>query len=441
MRKIDPRQILESRYRQRRNKLIASSKESVIIIPSNDEQCLSRDREFPYRQNSDLLYLLGLKENPVVLVLRSGPSPKSILYLKERNKEIEKWIGESIGLKRARRRFKVDDIRDISEFEKDLPNLISGHKNLYYPLGTSKKIDSLIVNAMSSPTGPRFAQPNTLLDSRLLTSEMRIIKDKDEIKSLKRAAEITSKALKDIVPHLNKFKSEKHCAAELEALFFMHGGHGLSFSTIVASGKNATVLHHSPSFSPLFKRELVLIDCGAEFNGYTGDVTRVFPVSGKFSSIQAEVYDVVKEALYDGLLKAKAGNSLDDIHQATVKTLVKGLISLGALSGSPAQIIQKGEYKKFYMHRTGHWLGLDVHDISPVTYNGTNIHSYLRPLENGMAFTIEPGLYFDPHDLDIKPELRGIGIRLEEDILITPKGHEVLSKGIPLDRNEIEALF
>lgn len=441
MRKTDPRQILESRYRQRRNRLAGSVKDSIFIIPSNDHLVESRDREYPFKQNSDITYLLGLKESPLVLVLKPGPSPKSILYLKERNKEIERWVGESLGLKRARRKFKIDDIRDINDFEGDLPSLLSNIKTLYYPLGTSKKYDQLIVNAMSSATGPRFALPNALLDSRILTAELRLIKDKDEVISLRRAAEITAKALKDIAPHLAKFKSERHCAEELEAHFAMHGGHGISFNTIVASGKNATVLHHKPSFSPLFKRELVLIDCGCEFNGYAGDVTRVFPVSGKFSSIQAEVYDIVKEALYDGLLKAKTGNSLDDIHQASVKTLVKGLISIGALKGSPAQIIQKGEYKKFYMHRTGHWLGLDVHDIAPVTLNGNHIHSYLRPLENGMAFTIEPGLYFDPSDLEIKPELRGIGIRLEDDILITSKGHEVLSKGIPLDRNEIESLF
>ncbi len=441
MRKAEPREIVESRYKQRRSKVLSNLKSSIFIIPSSDHLVLSRDQNFPFRQNSDLLYLLGLKESPAVLVLKQNSSPKSILYIKERNKEEEQWNGESLGLRRARKKFKIDDIRDISDFEKDLPSLLQGNKTLYYSLGSSTSIDPLIIKAMSNHIGPRFNYPNEIKDSRLITSELRLIKDKDEISSLKRASNITAKSLRELVPYINTFKSERHCASELETLFIKNGGHGTSFKTIIAGGKNATVLHHSPNFSPLFKRELVLIDCGAEFNGYAGDITRVFPVSGKFTEIQAEVYDVVKDSVYDALVKAKAGNSLDDIHNAAVKTLIKGLISLGVLKGSPSQLYQKGEYKKYFMHRTGHWLGLDVHDIGPISYNNHDIHSYLRPLEQGMAFSIEPGLYFDPKDKDIPPELRGIGIRLEEDVLITNKGHDVLSKSIPLDRKEIENLF
>lgn len=441
MRKTDPRQALESRLKLRRKKTFPYLKDACLIIPSAEAKNLSRDQEHPYHQNSDLLYLTGHKEPSSILVIKPNHSPKTILYLKDRNKEEEKWLGESLGLSRARRRFQIDDIRDISSFKTDLPQLLHGCNTLFYPLGVNSDIDHSIIKALSHPNNPRFNFPTELKDSRLITSELRLIKDKEEIKSLKLASEITAKSLRQLTPYLSTFKSEKHCASELETLFIKNGAHGISFKTIVAIGKNSTVLHHTPNYSPLFKRDLVLIDCGAEFNGYAGDITRVFPVSGKFSDIQAEVYDIVKEALYDSLLKAKAGNSLDDIHLCAVKTLTKGLISLGVIKNSLSQAISKGEYKKFFMHRTSHWLGLDVHDISPVTYQNSMVHSYLRPLEPGMCFTIEPGLYFENNDSEIPAELRGIGIRLEDDILITNKGHDVLSKSIPLDRNEIEKLF
>lgn len=436
-----PRSLQENLFANRRKKILQSIKSEIAFFPAASEQLLSRDQNYPFVQNSDFFYLTGLEETPGILVLKGVSGSKSILYLKERNPVEERWVGERLGIRRARRRFKIDDVRAIEDFPKDFPTLLHGVQTINYAPGSNGQLDNLIWDFLSSPTSPRFALPAVLKDSRLLTSEMRLFKDKEEVRSLTRASEITAKSLREIARILPEMKSERHCATSLESLFSKNGAHGISFSTIVAAGKNATVLHHTPSFSPLWKRDLVLIDCGAQFKGYAGDITRVFPVSGTFSSIQAEVYDAVRESVAEALLKAKAGNCLDDIHLAAARSLTKSLVDLSVLSGNPSHLLARGEYRKYFMHRTGHWLGIDVHDISPAHYKGESVPSMLLPLQVNMAFTIEPGLYFPPDDTSIPKELRGIGIRLEEDVLITAKGHDILSKDIPIERKDIEGLF
>ncbi len=438
-----PRKNLEQRFEKRRKTVLSQIKNSIMVIPSGDEKPISRDQNYNFVPDSDFFYLTGFKETKCILVLKGIGSPKSILYLRDRDLVEEKWLGERIGIKRARRRFKLDDIRPYANFKNDFPALTEKSEKIYYALGSSKETDEIIISNLTTRNGPRYNYPNELLDSRLITSEMRLVKDKDEINAISRASEITARSMLEICKYLPDFKSEKHAASELETLFTKHGAHGLAFSTIVAAGKNSTTLHHLPNHSPIWKRDLVLIDAGAQFNNYCGDITRVFPISGKFSTVQAEVYDIVREALGEALLSAKAGNCLDDIHNIAVKELTKGLVSIKAISSNStvSQIISKGEYKNYYMHNTGHWLGIDVHDISPTHYQGLQVPSRLRPFEPGHVFTIEPGLYFDPSDTSISPELRGIGIRLEEDVLITPKGNQVLSSGVPLDRKEVENLM
>jgi Xaa-Pro aminopeptidase len=436
-----PRQQWENRLAARRKKLLQQIKNEVAIIPAYDERHMTRDQNYPYVPNSDFYYLTGFEETSSVLVLRNNNGARSILYVRDRNPDEERWTGERLGIRRARRRFKVDDVRPIEEFKNDFTKLLHGCQVIHYAPGSHTEVDQLIWNYLSSHTTPQFGRPAVLKDLRLITSQMRLSKDKEETGFIRRASEITARALKEIAPYIHTMKNERHCAETLESLFAQFGGQGTAFETIVASGKNATVLHHHPSFSPIWKRDLVLIDCGTKFKNYSGDITRVFPASGSFTSIQAEVYDAVHEAVDEALSVSLSGYCLDDVHQAATKSLCRSLVDLGVLRGNPSHIFARGLYKPYFMHRTSHWLGIDVHDIAPQHLHREQVPSFLHPLSSGMVFTIEPGLYFPHDDTSINKELRGIGIRLEEDVLITPKGHEVLSKDIPIKRNEIEKLM
>ena len=270
---------------------------------------------------------------------------------------------------------------------------------------------------------------------------MRFVKERSEIRALKHAAEITSKAMLLLAPRIREAANEVHAARLLESFFSKLGAHGCAFETIVASGRNATELHHRPQLQPLWRRELVLIDAGASFRGYAGDVTRTFPASGKFSEPQAQVYDVVHAALEQGKAKTRPGATLEDIHETVSRCLIKGMLDLGILKGNAAQLYSSGEFRRFYMHRTSHWLGLDVHDCAPVSFNGRAMPASLRPLVAGNVFTIEPGLYFDLKDETVPLAYRGIGVRIEDDILVTPTGRDVISDGMPSARSEIEALM
>jgi Xaa-Pro aminopeptidase len=269
---------------------------------------------------------------------------------------------------------------------------------------------------------------------------MRVIKDKEEISKIRHAAQISCQALLSFIPQLRQAKSERHAAKLLEGHFTRLGAEGPSFPTIIASGRHATVLHHTPTFHPLWKREPVLIDAGAVFKGYAADITRCIPVSGRFSEAQARIYDLVHAALLSGIEKALPGSSLNAVHAAVVRTITAGLVDLGLLQGKVPELILNKAYARYFMHRSGHWLGLDVHDISPIYCDDYLIPPYDRPFEAGNVFTIEPGLYFDPSAPDIPEEYRGIGIRLEEDILITNRSSEILTSHIPVSREDIESL-
>lgn len=433
---------LESRYANRRKKIIKQIKGEAAVFYSAPECTLSRDQFHPYRQNSDFLYLTGIKEPHAALVLLgSTRGPRSILFLRERNPTQERWTGELIGLKRAKRRFHIDEVRPISEFASSLPKLLTHSRVLHYAPGSNPESDSCIWKLFQSQVSPRFNFPHTLKDSRLLTSELRMVKDREEIRTIRHVSDITSQAFLDFIPDLRTVKSEKHGVRVLESHFARLGAEGVAFPTIIASGRNATVLHHEPRFQPLWKRELVLIDAGALFNGYAADLSRTLPVSGVFSQPQADVYEVVHSALRDSLNAAKPGSTLDAIHRAAVRTITSGLVDLGLLHGSTSQLIEKEAYKPYYMHRTSHWLGIDVHDISSIYCDEYLVPPLTRPLVPGNVITVEPGLYFDPKDKSLLTEFRGIGVRIEEDVLITSSGCEILTARMPTDREEIETLM
>ncbi|MBP9837692.1 MAG: aminopeptidase P N-terminal domain-containing protein [Proteobacteria bacterium] len=431
-------------YLSRRKKLLKNIKSEAAIFISNPETVMTRDQHHPYHHASDIFYLTGFSEPETALVLLGGNrGPRSILYLRDKDPVDERWNGDRLGIKSAKRRFQIDEVRDIKHFIKDLPELLATTRTLHYSPGINLKYDQAIWNLFSTSVGPRLNFPTTLKDARLLTSELRFIKDKFEIDTISHAVDITIKGIGKIIREIPNLKSEVFAAKLLEAYFVEHGASGSSFNTIVASGKNSTILHHNPKKSTIWNKDLLLIDAGALYCGYAGDITRTVPASGKFSQAQAAVYDIVHAALKNGIALAKPNSCLDDVHLATVRAITRGLVDLKILKGNVNDLIANGAYKKYYMHRSGHWLGIDVHDISPITVSTPNSNDIfmpanIRPFVPGNVFTIEPGIYIDARDQTVPAAYRGIGIRIEDDVLITNSGCKVLSDKLPTERNELE---
>ncbi len=434
----------ETHYFQRRSRLLRLLKNQIMIVTAAPEAVSSRDQFHPYFQNPNFFYLTGFEEPQSVLILSgTGRGPRSVLFLSERDSLHEKWDGEKLGLKRAKRRFRLDEVRDISNLGKDLPELLKGAEQVHYTIGSHPTVDDVLLKMLSHKLGPVTHAPSGLLDARVLLHEQRFLKDKQEISLLRRAAQITCEAFRSLGPIIREAKSELHCARLLEAQFAALGADGTSFTTIIASGKHATTLHHRPTHSPLWKRELVLIDAGARYKGYPADVTRTFPASGKFSPAQAAAYDVVLEAKNQVEKKIRAGITMDELQEICVRELTRGLRELRIISTPLPKAIADGEYKPFFMHRIGHYLGIDVHDIAPRRLDARGIAQaqYSLPLPAGCMITVEPGLYFDPRDQDLPKEFRGVGIRIEDDVLVTTLGCEVLTSAMPTSREAIEQLM
>ena len=439
----------EGTFASRRRSLLRHIEGEAALFPAAPLLIRSRDQHVQYTPDANLFYLTGFSEPKAGLLLRSVASgPRSVLYVRERNLAAERWEGEFLGTKRARARFDVDEVRDIAQLELDLVDLLKGIPSLHYAPGTDGSTDELIWELFRTSVAPRSQFPHTLKDSRVLLAQMRAVKDRAEKSALAEAADITAAAFADIAPLLADTEHEAHLAALLEAHFIEYGASGRAFDTIVATGKNATVLHHRPGNQRIRPNDVVLVDAGASYEGYAGDISRTFPASGQFTSAQGEAYDVVVDALYTAIEKAKPGETLDSVHRAAVVSLTKGLRQLGILSGRVETLVAKERYKPYFMHGIGHFLGLDVHDIAPIEFlrTGKNGKTRIRearfqPLVPGNVITCEPGLYFDVRDERVPAELRGVGIRIEDDILITSSGAKILSERMPVERDEIETLM
>lgn len=433
----------EKIFAQRRMRFLRQIKGEAAIFCSPPPSIMTRDQYYPFRQNSDLLYLTGIEEPEVVLVLLgSSRGARSVLFLRERDAVAEMWGDPRIGLRRAKRAFQVDEVKNIDSLEKELKELLKGIEILHYSLGSSPRLDRFVTELLSSSVGPRAGFPQNLKDPRIVTSEMRFIKDREEIALLKHAVDITAGALLKVAPHLRSAKSELHAARMIECEMAELGAERTAFETIVASGKNATVLHHRPTLQPLWRAEPVLIDCGASYRCYSGDITRVFPPSGGLMGPARDIYLLVHRALSAAKQRAQVGATLSEMHDSAVTALIRGLHELKILRGKPTDSFSSKAYLRFFPHRIGHWLGIDVHDISPLfpKRNGHNETAWERPLEPGVACTVEPGLYFHPEDEKVPKRFRGIGIRLEDSVLITESGVDVLSKRAPLELSEVEAM-
>jgi Xaa-Pro aminopeptidase len=436
----------EQKFHNRRNRLTKLIRGDVALIPSAAQLPRGRDQEFPIEQDRDFYYFTGFDEPSSLLVLSGTKSgPRSILYLRDRHPSQEKWYGERLGIMRAKRRFNLDEVRNIETLSTDLPEILRGAHSIHLPLGLNAKLDNRVLSILSSQSGPTTDSPIAISDLRVLTAEMRFVKERDEIASIKHAIDITTRSFFELFPQIRRLSSERHGARVLESLFAKHGAHGLAFDTIFASGKNATTLHHEPALSPIWKKELLLIDAGASYRGYAADITRTVPASGRFTSAQAEIHDLVYEALRVAISKVKPGATRRQIHEAACRIFCDGLTELKILKGGAAANFEEKKYQRFFPHYIGHWLGLDVHDVNPISASLDNPRARLdskeRPLLPGVLLTLEPGLYFDAKDDKIPKKYRGIGVRLEEDILVTANGAAVLTSKLPVARSDIEAMM
>jgi Xaa-Pro aminopeptidase len=411
--------------------------DSVIIVPSAREKLRNGDSAYPFRQDSDFLYLTGFDEPDAVLVLVPGRDEgEQLLFCRQRDRERERWDGPRLGLDGARERIGVDDAFPIDDVDDILPGLMEDRDHIYYSLGREPSFDRQVIDWRNELRRQKRSarSPEEFIALDHLLHELRLIKCAEELKAMRRAARISAAAHERAMRICRPGLGEPDLAAEL-AHEFTRNGCPAAYMPIVAGGSNALVLHYVANDQPLPDDGLVLIDAGCEVDGYAADISRTFPVRGRFTPAQRRVHDLVLAAQRAAIDKARAGNVFDDIHAAACRVLTEGLIDLGLLHGSVDENVECETYKRFYMHKTGHWLGLDVHDVGDYRIEG---HS--RLLEKNMVTTVEPALYIGDDD-DIPSEYRNIGIRIEDDIRITGGDPENLTAAVPAAADDIEALM
>lgn len=424
-------------YSLRRNRLLSRLGEAVAVIPTSPEKLRNRDAHYLYRFDSYFWYLTGFAEPEAVLVLVGGSNPKSILFCRDKNEEREIWDGFRYGPDGAREEFGFDEAYSIAEFDSKLPELLADCPALWHSMGYDAEWDTRITKALNVVRGQARSgkrAPQAINDLRSLLDAMRLIKDTHEVTLMKRAADISSEghrhAMQICMPQLHEYSLE----AELSHTFRRYGAEAHAYTPIVAGGNNACVLHYVGNNQELRDGTLVLIDAGCEVSGYASDITRTFPVNGRFSPAQRDVYEIVLAAQDAAITAVQPGHTFIQPHEAALQVLVQGMVDLKLLQGSVDSLIESEAYKRFYMHRTSHWLGLDVHDAGD--YKEGESWAKLAP---GMVLTVEPGFYIRPAE-DIPADLAGIGIRIEDDVLVTDAGHEVYTTA-PKTVAEIEAVM
>ncbi len=409
----------------------------VAIIPTSPERVRNRDAHYPYRFDSYFYYLTGFREPEAVLVVVAGQEPRSILFCRDRNPEREVWDGFRYGPEGAREAFGFDEAHPVAALDEMARKLLADQPAVFCPGGADAAWDGRIlgwINQLRAEARSGVSAPSELRDVRAVLDEMRLIKGPEELAAMRRAAEISTaahrRAMSAVHPGMKEFEIE----AELVHEFRRHGAWAPAYSPIVAGGANACVLHYVENDAELNAGELLLIDAGCEWEGYAADITRTFPVSGEYSGVQREVYELVLAAQRAAIAEVKPGMPWDAPHEAALQVLVRGMVDLGLCHGTVDGVIESGDYKRFYMHRTGHWLGLDVHDAGDYKREGK-----WRALVPGMTLTVEPGLYLRSGE-GIPERFWNIGVRIEDDVLVTEAGCEVLTAAAPKAIAEVEAL-
>lgn len=426
-------------FAQRRERLFDKMENGIAVIGSNIFMQRSNDTDFPFRQNSNFRYLTGINEPDCVLILsKKADEQKVFLFIRPNNELEEMWMGKRMGLEKSKDLIGADKTFPISDFNKEMEDLLPGHKNLYVhfheraDLFTNlQKICGDLFNKKRKNTAQ---PPQAILNVGQLIEELRYVKDQNEILTMKKAMVATNNAHRAAMALTAPGRSEKEVNALIEYIFTKGDGQGNAYDNIVAGGNNANILHYIENNQALNDGELLLIDAGCQLNNYATDITRTFPINGKFTGAQKAVYEIVLDSQKAAISHSWPDRNAPDMHKTTCKVLTQGLIDLKVLSGSLDENLEKGTCRKYFPHGTGHWLGLDVHDQNP--YLDSNDEP--MKFEPGVIFTVEPGLYFPKEDATLPEELRGIGIRIEDNILITETGHENLSAMIPKEVKEIE---
>ncbi|MAY41784.1 MULTISPECIES: Xaa-Pro aminopeptidase [unclassified Neptuniibacter] len=426
---------------ERRKELMAKMlPNSIAIIPSASMKQRNSDVEYAFRQDSNFYYLTGFNEPDAVLLLMPGRlAGESVLFCRKRDKLMEIWNGYRSGPEGVVADYAMDEGHCIDEVDELLPELLNGMSRIYYSIGQDEALDQQVrqwLNSIRSKVRQGAVAPSELVMLDQLLNEMRLIKTDAEKEMMRQAGDISAqghvKAMQLCKPGMMEYQLE----AEILHHFTMQGCRQPAYSSIVGGGENACVLHYIENDKTLNDGDLVLIDAGCELDHYAGDITRTFPVNGRFSEEQKALYQLVLDAQKACIAIAKPGTLWEAVHEESVKVLTQGLIDLGLLTGSLEDEITAGGYRDFYMHRIGHWLGMDVHDVGDYKVDGE-----WRPLQPGMVMTVEPGLYIAPDNEAVDARWRGIGIRIEDDVLITETGCEILTASVPKEIEEIEALM
>ena len=434
---MKPNDLDPALYGARRARLAQAMQAGVAVLPTAPERIRNRDTHYPYRYDSHFYYLTGFAEPEAVLVLVAGAKPRSLLFCREKNEERETWDGFRFGPQGASERFGFDEAYPISQLDAKLAELLGDQPALYYPVGADPEWDLRAMtwlNAVRAQARTGLSAPERVQDVRGLIDEMRLLKDGHELGIMRRAASISAEAHKRAIRAARAGRFEYELEAELLYEFRRHGAQFPAYWPIVAGGANACVLHYVSNDARLNEGDLVLIDAGCELAGYASDITRSFPVGARFSAAQREVYEIVLAAQAAAMQKVRAGLGWNEPHDAAVRVLAQGMLDLMLLAGSLDEVLEKETYRRFYMHRTGHWLGLDVHDAGDYKRAGN-----WRTLAPGMVLTVEPGLYIRAAD-DVPKALRGIGVRIEDDVLVTSAACEVITAETPKSVADIEAL-
>ena len=413
----------------------------VAIFASASPAKWNHDTEYNYRPDPNFYYLTGFEEPESICVIAPDhPKHQYILFVRPKDRQAEIWNGKRVGVKNARKHYGADKAYSIEKFSEKIGKYLQGAERLYYTLGSNQDVDSEILARFTQSVRSRIRSGkgfDTLVDPSPILSELRLIKNETEQQRLRLATEITGAghvaAMKAVRPGLYEYELE----ALVDSTFRMNGANGPAFPTIVASGGNATTLHYTTNDCRIEDNTLVLIDAGAEYERYSGDVTRTFPANGTFTDAQREIYQLVLEAHYAIIDCIRPGVSIDEPHQKSIELLTEGMLSLGLLKGKAKQLIEKEKYRKFYMYRVGHMLGLDVHDVNCVHESSGDFKTF----QPGMVMTIEPGLYVAEDRGKVPPAYLGIGVRIEDDILVTETGCEVLTSGVPKEIDEVEDLI
>ena len=426
--------------RRRKNVMGLMEPNSIAIIPSAREQVRSRDTQFAFRQDSDFYYLTGFEEPDAVLVLVPGRRHgQFVMFCRERDPTMELWHGYRAGPEGACEKYQADDAFPVGDIDDILPGLLEGRDRVYYSMGRVADFDRRImgwVNSIREQVRTGAVPPGEFTDLDHMLHDLRLIKSAAELRLMRQAGAITVRAHRRAMQFCRPGAYEYQLEAELQHEFAMAGARHPAYSSIVGGGHNACVLHYVENRDKLKDGDLVLIDAGCEYEYYAADVTRTFPVNGKFSKEQRAIYDIVLKSQLAAIDAVRPGNHWNESHDATVKVITEGLVKLGLLKGRVSTLIKNEAYKDFYMHRAGHWLGLDVHDVGDY-----RVDDEWRLLEPGMVLTVEPGIYIAPDNKKVPAKWRGIGVRIEDDVAVTADGNEVLTAGLPKTADDIEAIM